>query len=221
MEIEKEHREQGYIEVEAAVILPIACLSVLLLLYLSLFLFQRASLQASLETCLVYYKNIVTDTYVTKEETLGYTKGEDDYMGAGNTYLAEEPLNPYRGMFGDGNNLNSQEGFEEYFKSVAGGMLFDDDLKVTIQYNNYVFLKEFKATAVQTVSAPINFGALGVGNEYTISVAARVAVADHDGLIRDVDYVIDLVEDTPVGDMARNMASQVKKAYDKMVELLH
>lgn len=59
-------KEKGHIAVEAIVILPIAVLSTLLLLYLALFLFQRASLQAALETTLVYYKNTVTDTYVTK-----------------------------------------------------------------------------------------------------------------------------------------------------------
>ena len=43
-------KEKGHIAVEAIIILPIAVLSTLLLLYLSLFLFQRASLQAALET---------------------------------------------------------------------------------------------------------------------------------------------------------------------------
>ena len=38
MEKKKRNRESGYVEVEAAVILPLAILSVLLLLYLSLFL---------------------------------------------------------------------------------------------------------------------------------------------------------------------------------------
>ena len=47
--------EQGSVAVEAVVILPLAVLSVVFLLYLSLFLFQRANLQAALETSIVYY----------------------------------------------------------------------------------------------------------------------------------------------------------------------
>ena len=43
-------KERGHVAVEAVIILPIAVLSTLLLLYLALFLFQRASLQAALET---------------------------------------------------------------------------------------------------------------------------------------------------------------------------
>ena len=110
-----ENREQGAVEVEAAVILPLACLSVFLLLYLSLFLFQRASLQACLETSLVYYKNTVTDTFVKKKETLSDEDGEGSSIKLGNDYTEPVPLSPYRNMFGDGGGLNSEEGFERYF----------------------------------------------------------------------------------------------------------
>lgn len=51
------NNQQASVEVEAVIILPIAVLSVVFLLYLSLFLFQRANLQAALETSIVYYKD--------------------------------------------------------------------------------------------------------------------------------------------------------------------
>ncbi len=213
-------REPGYVVVEATILLPLAVLSTLLLLYLSLFLCQRVSLQSYLETSLVYYKNTVTDTYVKKDETLRYTKGEDDYMGAGNSYSASEPLSPYRGLFGDGNRLNSQEAFEQYFRSVAGSMLFEEDLQLSIDYSNYVFLKQFEATATQKVSSPIDFRLLGIGSEYTVSATARVSVLDHDSTIRDVDYAIDLLEDTKLGEMAKNLASKISEAYDNMKGVL-
>ncbi len=215
------HRNQrGSAEVEAIIILPIAVLSTLLLLYLSLFLFQRAALQAALETAVVYYKNTVTDTYVTQNDELNYTQGDHDYMGAGNSYYAAEPLSPYRGMFGDGNNLNDDAAFRKYFESVVGSMLFDDNLTITIDYSNYVYLKQFEVTATQTVSAPIDFHMIGVGNEYSISAAARVAVLDHDGTIRDLDYAIDLIARTKIGEWARTLAGKVQEAYAKMREVL-
>lgn len=168
-------KEKGHIAVEAIIILPIAVLSTLLLLYLSLFLFQRASLQAALETTLVYYKNTVTDTYVTKNVEMEYTEGSDYQVGAGNSYSASRPLSPYRGMFGDGNNLNSQKDFEKYFKSTAERILYRNDLSLTIDYSNYVLLKQFEATATQTVSSPLDFSILGIDNKYQISATARVA----------------------------------------------
>ncbi len=215
-----ESQERGYIVVEAAIILPLAILSALLLVYLSLFLFQRANLQSCLETALIYYKNTVTDTYVVKNRELDYIQREADYIGIGNSYSAREPLSPYRGLFGDSNRLNSQEDFETYFRSVAGKMVFENDLILSVNYKNFVVLKQFEVTAVQKVSAPIDFSMLGIGNEYQISATARVSVADHDSMIRDIDYAIDLLEDTKLGEAARNLASRVSSAYTKMKEIL-
>lgn len=220
MKKNSQRKEYGLVVVEATIILPIAILSVILLLYLSLFLFQRANLQACLETSLVYYKNTVTDTYVTKNSELEYTLTGNDTMASGNSYSAKEPLNPYRGLFGDGHHLGDEDDFTAYFRSVAGNMLFDDDLSLTIDYSNYVILKQLKVTATQTVEAPIDFSILGVDNEYEISAAARVNVVDHDDMIRNVDYAIDIIEDTKLGELAKNFAAKFTEAYGKMKEIL-
>lgn len=216
--------ESGYIEVEATIILPLAVLSVIMLLFLSLFLYQRANLQAGLETTLVYYKNTVTDTYLTRKDNITYSEEDGSRIGAGNAYEAQRPLNPYRGLLhAVTDNLDGQGmtgGFEQYFYSVAGGLLFAKDLKIEIDYTNYVLIKEYRATAVQTVTWPIDLSLIGVGKEYEISAAARVVVADHDGIIRDADYAIDLLEDTKLGEIAHELAGKVKTAYDKMKEIL-
>ena len=90
-------RERGSVEVEAVVILPLAILSIIWLLYLSLFLFQRANLQAALETSVIYYKNAVTDTYVSRNSQVVYSVAEGNAIGVGNSYEVTGPLNPYRG----------------------------------------------------------------------------------------------------------------------------
>ncbi|MBQ8231848.1 MAG: pilus assembly protein [Lachnospiraceae bacterium] len=220
MKKKNSRKECGSVAVEATIILPIAILSVILLLYLSLFMFQRANLQACLETTLVYYKNTVTDTYVTKNNTLEYTLTEESSMASGNSYSATEPLNPYRGLFGDGHNLGDEDAFEAYFRSVAGNMLFDDNLTLTVDYSNYVIFKQLEVTATQIVDAPIDFSILGVDNEYEISAAARVNVIDHDDMIRNVDYAIDIVEDTKLGELARNFASKFGELYGEMKKTL-
>ena len=114
MEEKAKRREDGMVVVEAMIILPIAILSVVLLLYLSLYLFQKANLQAGLETTLVYYKNTITDSYVTQNEKLEYTESEKSQVASGNSFAADEPLNPYRGMFGDSYGLEDREDFEKY-----------------------------------------------------------------------------------------------------------
>ncbi len=217
----RSQNQRGSAEVEAIFIMPIAILSVLLLLYLALFLFQRANLQAGLETALVYYKNTVTDTYVKHNSDVTYTGGDGSSIGAGNSYSAGEPLSPYRGMFGDGSNIGDAAAFKKFFLSVAGNQLFDDDPQVTVEFSNYIYLKQIHVTVTQKVDAPIDFSILGVGNEYTISASARVAVVDHDTVIRDLDYAIDLLEDTKLGEWARNFAAKAGEIYGKIKEVLH
>ena len=214
------NREQGSVEVEAVVILPLAVLSIVLLLYLSLFLFQRANLQAALETSVVYYKNAVTDTYVSRNSQVVYSVAEGNAIGVGNSFEVTGPLNPYRGMFGDSGNLGSQTDFEKYFYSVTGNMLFNDDLSLTIAYSNGLISDEFEVTAVQQVAFPMDLSLIGAGREYEISATARVAVVDHDDLIRNADYAIDLLEDTKIGEYARSIAGKVWEAYGKLKEVL-
>ncbi len=218
MRVHNDKSEKGEIEVEATIILPIAILSIILLLYLSLFLFQRANLQACLETSVIYYKNSVTDTYVKRNDTVSYDNNDKSHVGKGNTYSAESPLFPYRGIF-DSGEYNSQEEFEKYFDSVAGRMLFGEP-DVSIEYSNYVLLRQFEVTATQTVSSPVDFSILGIGNEYKVSATARVSVVDHDALIRNADFAIDLLEDTKLGEMAKNFASKVGEVYNKIKDML-
>ena len=213
-------KEEGAVEVEATIILPLAVLSIVFLLYLSLFLFQRANLQAALETSIIYYKNAVTDTYVSRNSEVVYSVAEGNAVGAGNSYEASQPLNPYRGMFGDSGNLGSQQSFEKFFYSITGNMLFNDDLSLTITYNNNLIADEFEVTAIQKVTFPMDLSMIGVGKEYEISATARVAVVDHDALIRDADYAIDLVEDSKIGEYAGEIVTKVTEAYGKFKEIL-
>ena len=213
-------KEEGAVEVEATVILPLAVLSIVFLLYLSLFLFQRANLQAALETSIIYYRNSVTDPYVTRNSAVVYSAAEGNAVGAGNSYEASRPLNPYRGMFGDSGNLGSQSDFEKYFHSVTGNMLFNDDLSLTITYHNGLIADEFEVTAVQKVVFPMDLSLIGVGKEYEITATARVAAVDHDALIRDADYAIDLVEDSRIGEYAKSIAAKVSEAYGKFKSIL-
>ncbi len=217
----KKYQQAGSVEVEAVFILPIAILCVFLLLYLSLLLFQRANLQACLETSLVYYKNSVTDTYVTRNSEVSYSVAEDLKMGKGNSYAVTGPLNPYTEMVEALLVSDSDtEDFKKYFQSVAGKQLFDNDPVFTIKYRNYVLVKQYEVTAVQTIELPIDFSLIGADNSYQISATARAVVSDHDDMIRTIDYVIDLTEDTAVGNFFSNIGDKISSGYQKLKEKL-
>lgn len=214
-------KECGAIEVEATIILPITILCVLFLLYLSLFFFQRANLQACLETALVYYKNTATDNYVTRNDELKFALKEGTYIGSGNSYVENGPLNPYRQIFARNKNIADKDSFETYFRSIAGNMLWNDSLKLDIYFKNMLVLKQFKATAVQEVDIPLDFAPLGVDSRFVITASAKVNVTDHDNLIRNVDYAVALIKDTKFGDWCSNFASKFSEGYGKMKEFLN
>ena len=219
MKKNKSRKECGMVAVEATIILPIAILSVILLLCLSIMMFQKANLQASLETALVYYKNSLTDTFVTRNDTLDIETGEnEEWIASGNSYKVEAPLNPYRGIFGVSADIENEENFRKYFESVAGKMLFDDNIDLDIQYTNYGLFKQIKVTAIQNIENPLSL--LGQVESFNLTATARVNVVDHDGLIRDADFAIDLIEDTKIGEYAQKFAGKISELYNTMKEKL-
>lgn len=213
----KRKQEVGSVEVEATFIFPIMFLCIFFLLYLSLIMYQRANLQATLETALMYYKNTLTDTYVTRNEEMEYQYFENSYMGSGNGYAVTGPLNPYRWVDGDDKSASN---FETYFKSVAKNMLFDEDVAISFDYTNYVVLKEIKVTVKQVIQLPVDFSIIGVDNKYVISATARMVAVDHEDTIRNIDYVIDIVEDTKVGEFIKDIGAKVVEYYGKFKDKL-
>lgn len=215
--------EQGLVVVEAVIIMPIAILSVILLIYISLFFCQRANLQAALETSVIYYKNTITDTFISTDDELTFTIPEESVSDRrGNLYLAEEPESPYRGMFTFTQSSEEENAFETFFRSVAGNLLLGDEVDVTYKMRNYVIFHELEATAVQHVQFPlINFSILGIeNNNYTISASARVAVVNHEDLIRNADYAIDLLEKTKLGDVMKDFAQKIGEFYGRLKQFL-
>lgn len=211
--------EQGEVVVEATIILPIAILCVIFLLYTSLFIFQKAILQSALETSVVYFKNTLTDNYVSQNETVTYTTGDDGTTAQGNSYQVSGPLNPYNKFTITDKKLSQQE-FEKYFYSIAKNLLYKDNLTLSIDYSNYILLKEIRVTAEQVLEFPIDLSIIGISGDVNLSAAARVAVVDHDELIRNADYAIDILEDSKVGEVAGKLASKIGAVYNKMRDKL-
>lgn len=218
--MQKRNRSQsGEVVVEATIILPIAILCVILLLYISIFICQKAMLQAALETSVVYFKNTLTDNFVEQSDTLALSSEEDGVRAVGNQYTTPEPLNPYDKFFVF-NKKVSDDGFGDYFDSVAGNLLFHDDLKLTIDYSNYILFKEISVTARQQLSFPIDFSIIGVDGTVDLSATAQVAVVDHDELIRNIDFAADAIRDTKIGDVVKKLKSNVTGLYGKLKEKL-
>lgn len=205
--------EKGLAVVEATMLLPFCIIMVLALYYASIFLCQKANLQANLEDALIYYKNAESDTYVNAKVQMDYTGGQGMVSADGGGYQKPENLFPYR-FFG---MTFKEKEVESFFRSMCGHMFFDtgDNVEFVAEKTNYVVYKTIKARAEQTVTPAISLSMLGVENKIMISVTGEVVITDGEDFIRNVDFIIDIVEDTEIGKKATEMVDQAVDLYNK------
>lgn len=150
---------------------------------------------------------------------LDFTSADTSTIAAGNSYSATEPLNPYRGTFGGGYNFEAH--FDDYFDSIAGTMFFNDDIELTITHNPGLITQQLLVTATQRVDIPLSLTLIGLDEDgYEITASAKVNVVNHDAMIRNVDYAIDLVEDTQLGKIAADFAGEIAAGYQKVKDFL-
>ncbi len=221
----KTHREKEYgsVEVEATFILPIIILSVVMLIYLSLFMYQKACLQAGLETAVIYYKDTLTDTFIKESNAMNYNNSDGTKMGAGNTYNADSPEFPYANLFSgltSASRANMQRDFATYAMSIMGAQLVGSEPEITYKYVNGIVTDRIEASARQRVKFPLDLSMIGVKDEYEIYATTKVAVLDNDALTNNVDFVIDILTDTKLKEIKDSFQEKVAEGYRKIQKVL-
>lgn len=208
--------EKGTAIVEATLLLPFCIIMVLALYYAAIFMCQKANLQANLENALIYYKNVNSDTFVEASSEMVYEEADGNRTAVGSSYGETEYKFPYRFL---GMKFNAG-GFTDFFHSMCGNMFFDDgsNVVVTTSAKNYIIYKEIKATATQSVKPAISLSMVGATDSIVISCTAVAVVTDGDEFIRNTDFVIDIVEDTKIGEAASSLVDKAKGIYDKFKE---
>ena len=93
-------------------------------------------------------------------------------------------------------------------------------MTLSFDYTNYVVLKEIKVTVDQVIKLPVDFSMIGVDNKYVISATVRMTAVDHEDTIRNIDYIIDVVEDTKVGEFFQSIGAKVEENYGKFKDAL-
>ena len=102
-------------------------------------------------------------------------------------------------------------------------MFFDTGSNVTFTANtvDYVIYKEISVTAAQTVKPAINLAMVGGSNSIDIEVTGKVAISDGDDFIRNIDFIIDIVSQTEIGDKARELVEKAVEFYNKFKDKFH
>lgn len=205
--------ENGTVIVEATLLLPFCMIMIIALFYAAIFMCQKANLQANVQNALIYYKNINTDTYIEAKSDMDFGGGTGMITAEGSQFSGPTYRFPYRFL-----SMKLDESlFERFFRSMYKYMFFDDggNIKFESKKTNYIIYKEISVTATQTVTPAINLAMVGAGNEIEIIVTGRAVVSDGDDFIRNVDFAIDIFNQTSLGKKAQELVGKAKEFYDK------
>ena len=169
-------KQDGNAIVEATIVFPVIIMIIIVLFYAALFLCQRANLQANLQTALIYYKNVETDTNVVVDQS-----GSASILNLhASRYSGASLESPYRNFF---MTTKGQEGnFKTLFNIISGQMFFANVSDVNVEYEtrNYIIYQDITATATQVVEIPVDFKLLGIDPKLTLATEARVVITDPD-----------------------------------------
>ncbi len=205
--------ENGTVIVEATLLLPFCMIMIIALFYAAIFMCQKANLQANVQNALIYYKNINTDTYIEAKSDMDFGGGTGMITAEGSRFSGPTYRFPYRFL-----SMKLDESpFERFFRSMYKYMFFDDggNIKFESKKTNYIIYKEISVTATQTVTPAINLAMVGAGNEIEIIVTGRAVVSDGDDFIRNVDFAIDIFNQTSLGKKAQELVGKAKEFYDR------
>lgn len=217
--------EKGYIFVEAAIVYPIITLIFFVIFYAALFVYEKATLQTSIENAVIYYKSEKSDTYVSMREK--FEKNLDSRIA--NKYGNVKYKNPYRhvgsalsGIIGaiiskfgsPENDYTSTTTIASFIKNSGGS-----DVNVTnVKEEDFYLYKTIEVTANKPLSASINIDKVGGKSKIKIESKAKFVILDSDSFIRDIDFAADLLEDTKAGDLFRELKDKTSGTYKKLMD---
>jgi len=207
--------ERGLAIVEATMLLPFCIMIILSIFYASIFMCQRANLQANLNNTLIYYKNTDSDTYVTMENNMAYVYGSGKVDAIGSALEELDAKMPYR-FSPISTSSKAQNQFSEFFHSMCGQMFFDEGTNVEVRIDkvqNYIVCKNITATATQTVYPAVDLSFVGFPQELTIQATGTVVITNGDDIVRNVDLIADLIADTKVGEILSTIGTKAKELY--------
>lgn len=209
-------KEDGTAIVEAALLLPFCIIMIIALFYAAIFMCQKANLQANVQNTLLYYKNIYSDNYIDAQPHMAYQAGGGETEKAGSGYTLPEYKFPYRFL----TMRFDESGFRNTFHILCKNMFFDDGTNVTVEIEktNYIIYKTITATARQTVKPAINLAMVGGSNSLLISATGQVVVIDGDDMERNIDFAVDIVNQTKFGKKAAELVEKAEQFYTKFKE---
>lgn len=208
--------ENGHVIVEATMLMPFCIITVIAMYYASIFMCQKAILQANVENALIYYKNTESDTYVDAKANMDFSMTDDIVSAVGSSFSDNLQYQfPYRFFRMDIQN----DDVEMFIQSMCKNMFFDDgngeSIRITVKTENYIVYKTITAAITQKVAPAISLSSVGLPNDLIIEVNDMAVISDGDEMIRNVDFAIDITKDTKLGKKAAELVEKGVEFYNK------
>lgn len=206
--------------IEASIIFPIIILVVCAMLLASMYIYEKASLQASVETALTYYKNSMTDMWVESEQMFsGYSvKDSDERTGSRLGTMKSLTVFDLFGRTADKKAVIEQINNIYGFRNFSSG-----DTSIEVTQGGILFDKYIEVRVKDRIHFPINLSFVGVDNsDITYDLRIRENVSDGDQFVRDIsvvrEFVMHYVNQTELPDKMAQLKEKFKPFYDRFLD---
>ncbi|HOQ01203.1 MAG TPA: pilus assembly protein [Acetivibrio clariflavus] len=185
--------KRGSTTVEAALIFPIVFLSIITLVYITIFLYEQAYLKSladrAVERGAAIWKNPESDMYISLVK-LEHFKDNDLYWKVFD-YKEESKKKKVENYIG--NSLKQYSIFQSGDKKNPKNNV---DIQFDVEVKNYLVYKKLTVTVKKNIKLPVGniLNIFGLENTVSIQAKSEALINDPAEFIRNTDFAIDLVK---------------------------
>jgi len=216
-------KNRGSMTIEAALIVPVIIISLILLVYICIFMYQQAYIKSLSNTAAergaAVWANPSKDLYVEFVDREGLSN-TPLYWRVGELFSSKNKQNKY-----DKVNKFITGSISKYsvFDKNKGPMTLkytDSNMNVKCELTDYVIYKKFKVSIEEEYNLPISnvLNSFGFNVEFKISASSESVVSDPVEFVRNTDFVIDSVReiDQKTGGKLEGMVDKITDTFDKL-----
>ncbi|AEV68358.1 TadE/TadG family type IV pilus assembly protein [Acetivibrio clariflavus] len=183
--------KKGSTTVEAALIIPIIFLSIITLIYVSIFLYEQAYIKSladrAAERGAAIWKNPESDMYISLVK-LEHFKDNDPYWKVID-YKEKSKKEKVENYIK--NSLKQYSILQSGDKKVP---MNTTDIQFDVEVKNYLVYKKLTVTVKKNFKLPIGniLSIFGIGNTVSIQAKSEALINDPSEFIRNTDFAIDM-----------------------------